>query len=182
MPYQIKIETPRLIMREFREEDAEALFEMESDVRVLTYLGMEPLKELHEIYPIIARVQKQYTDNGIGRWMMIEKSSGEAMGWTGLKLEPLETNGHSNYYDLGYRMIPRFWGKGYASESAIASVEFGFNDLLLERINGAADAENIASNRVLQKSGLKFIETFDYRNKPHHWYEMTRSAWKTKHE
>ncbi len=161
-------------MREFREEDAEALFEMESDPIVLTYLEVEPLKKLDEIYPIIERVQKQYEDNGTGRWVMIEKSSGELMGWTGLKLEPLETNGFTNYYDLGYRMIPRYWGKGYATESALASVDYGFNELNLEKINGGADVKNIASNRVLQKAGLELVEVFDHWNRPHNWYELNR--------
>jgi RimJ/RimL family protein N-acetyltransferase len=180
MSYQVHIETPRLIMREFREEDAEGLFKMESDPLVLKYLEVEPLQKLDDIYPIIERVQKQYEDNGIGRWVMIEKQSGELMGWTGLKLEPMETNGYTNYYDLGYRMIPRYWGKGYATESALASVDYGFKELHLDKINGAADVKNIASNRVLQKTGLQLIEAFDYQGIPHHWYELKKEEWESK--
>ena len=103
---------------------------------------------------------------------MIEKKSGEIIGWTGLKLESKETNGFKNYIDLGYRMKPKFWGKGYATESAMAAVRYGFDILGVDKINGAAHADNIASNKVLQKAGLKFINRFEYEAEPHNWYEI----------
>lgn len=170
----LPIVTERLLLREFRMVDAESLFEMESDPEVLTYLMKAPLKELQEIIPYIEGVQKQYQENGIGRWVMIEKQSGEIIGWTGLKLETLETNGFTNYIDLGYRMKPKFWGKGYATESSLVSVKYGFDILGVEKICGAAHVDNIASNKVLQKAGLKFINRFEYETEPHNWYELTK--------
>lgn len=168
----LPIETDRLILREFREEDASALFELESNPLVLKYLKVEPLKKFEEIFTIIERVQKQYRDNDIGRWIMEEKSTGAVMGWTGLKLEPMETNGYSNYIDLGYRLNPNYWGLGYATESAKASVKYGFEVMNYPIIYGAADVENIGSNRVLQKAGLNFVESFDYEGIQHNWYEL----------
>jgi ribosomal-protein-alanine N-acetyltransferase len=163
----LPLETERLILREFREEDAQALFEMESNPLVLKYLFKEPLRKLEEIYPIIEKVQRQYLENGYGRLIMIEKESGKLMGWTGLKLETQETNGFRNYIDLGYRMKPEFLGKDFATESALASINYGFEVLKAKSIYGAAHVENIASNKVLQNVGLSFVNCFVYEGKKH---------------
>lgn len=174
MMNQQPLETDRLFLREISEEDVSGLYELDSDPRVHQYLGNKPLQSKEEVYPIIEYIQNQYKTNGIGRWAMIEKSTGHFMGWTGLKLETKETNGFTNYYDLGYRIIPKYWGKGYATESALFAVEYGFKELGIKKLCGAADVENIASNRVLQKAGLKFINEFLYDNIPCNWYERKK--------
>jgi [ribosomal protein S5]-alanine N-acetyltransferase len=92
---------------------------------------------------------------------MIERSTGEFMGWAGLKLITTEINGHINFHDVGYRLIKRFWGKGYASEASVASAKYAFEQLHLTDLYGLADINNLASRRVLQKTGLKEINTFD---------------------
>ena len=89
-------------------------------------------------------------------------------------------NGHTNYYDLGYRMMPRYWGKGFATESAIPCVEYGFNELKLETIYGMADMNNIASRKVLEKSGLHFVNTFDDDGFAVGWYELSKQDWLTR--
>ena len=81
-------------------------------------------------------------------------------------------NGKTEFYDIGYRFIPQYWGKGYASESAFATLDFGFNKLNIEIICGAAEIENIASNKILQKIGLKFINEFDFEGVKANWYEL----------
>src|SRR5688572_20999829 len=98
---QIFIETPRLILRELLPEDDQAMFELDSNKEVHTYLGNQPLTNIDQSREIIAFIRKQYVDNGIGRWAVIEKSTGEFAGWSGLKLMKELTNDHVNYYDLG---------------------------------------------------------------------------------
>ena len=99
------------------------------------------------------------------------------MGWSGLKLEDKPTNGYVNYIDVGYRLRREFWGQGIATESAIASLNYGFEILNYDVIYGAAEVENIGSNRVLKKIGLSFKEEFDYEGTPCNWYGLKKSEW-----
>ncbi|HWJ29251.1 MAG TPA: GNAT family N-acetyltransferase [Flavisolibacter sp.] len=167
---QIFVETPRLILRELLASDAEGMFELDSDPLVHKYLGNKPIQHIDESRKIIDFIREQYISNGIGRWAVIEKSTNTFLGWSGLKLVTDTINGHNNYYDLGYRIIPRYWGKGYASESAIASVQYGFDTMGLKEIFGIAEEGNIASQNVLQKAGLKFVEDFMYEETQMKWY------------
>ena len=126
---------------------------------------------------IVQFIKKQYEERGIGRHVAVEKSSGEFIGWSGLKLNQEEKealNGRQNFYDIGYRFIPKYWGKGYATESSKAMLKYGFNTLNLGTIVGAAEVNNIASNIILKKIGLQFINEFNYENVPCNWYELNK--------
>lgn len=170
-------ETKRLILREIVPEDAEAMFEMDSDPEVHRYLGNHPVKSIDEIKDVIQFIRQQYVDNGIGRWAIEEKSTGEFCGWTGLKLVTIPTNNHVNYLDFGYRLLKRYWGKGIAFETAAPSLKYGFETFHVSKIYGMADVDNIASNTILKKAGLNYIETFIYDGAEHHWYKITREEW-----
>lgn len=165
------IETERLYFRELVPSDEEGMFEMDSNPEVHTYLGNNPVKSIEEIRAAISSIMEQYRTNGIGRWAVLLKETGEFIGWAGLKLER-NVNGHDSHYDLGYRFIQKHWGKGYASEAAAAFVDYGFNVMRLEKINATANPSNAASRKVLERAGLKFIETFDYEGNEEVWYEM----------
>ena len=172
---QFYLETERLIMRDILETDVDGMFELDSDPLVHKYLGNKPIKTKDQAVNIIQFIHNQYKELGIGRFATIEKASGDFIGWSGLKLnsDKKETlNGKTHFYDIGYRYIPRFWGKGYAIESSIVTLEYGFNKLNIETICGAAEIENIASNKVLQKIGLKFINQFDFEDVKANWYEL----------
>lgn len=169
---KIFAETERLILREIVPADADGLYAVDSDPEVNRYLGNKPVKDIGQIREIIAFIRQQYVDNGIGRWAVIEKTKNIFIGWSGLKLVKDTINGHSNYYDLGYRFNRNYWNNGYASESAIAAVKYGFDALGAKDIYGMADAENVASGKVLEKAGLKYIETFDFDGVPHNWYRI----------
>lgn len=170
------IETPRLLMREIVVADAPAMFELDSDPEVNRFLGNRPVTSMGQIYEIIDFIRKQYEENGIGRWAVILKETNEFIGWSGLKLDK-DKNGYGQFYDLGYRFMPKFWGKGYATETAKAFVEFGFNDMKLEKICGHTMFGNTDSANVLQKAGLKFTGTFEYEAETCKWFEIDRSMW-----
>lgn len=168
---QKSIETNRLFFRELVPSDADGIFELDSNPEVHRYLGNDPVKSMQQCHDAIAHIMNQYEKNGIGRWAAILKETGEFIGWAGLKLES-NVNGHNQFYDLGYRFIQKHWGKGYASEAAEAFVDYGFNVMKLEKINAFVDTDNLASRKVLEKSGLKFVNTFDYEGTEECWYEM----------
>jgi len=173
---KVHIETDRLIIRELEVFDAEGIFDMDSNIDVHEFLGNKPIKTIDEAHKIIDIIRKQYISNGIGRWAIIDKKTDDFIGWTGLKYEEgLRTE--FNYYDLGYRLRKKYWGNGIASETAIESLKYGFEKLNLKEIGAAADINHIASNRILKKIGLKFIETFNYDGVTHNWYNMVKTDW-----
>jgi len=168
---KIFIETERLLLRELVPEDAEDMFELDSDPEVHRYIGKNPVKTIERSRQVIEIIREQYVTNGIGRWAVIEKETGLFTGWSGLKLTTEITNRHINYYDLGYRFIKKHWGKGYATETAVACMGYGFGHMGLTEIYGMADVGNIASQNVLQKAGLKYVETFEFDGAMHNWYK-----------
>lgn len=176
------IETERLILREILPTDVDGIFELDSNPTVHKYLGNKPIKTKEKAIEIIQFIREQYKERGIGRFATIEKSSGDFIGWSGLKLntdEKDELNGKRNFYDIGYRFIPRYWGNGYATESSLATLDFGFNKLGLDTIYGAAEIENIASNIVLKKIGLQFINEFNFEDGRANWYELKIEDYET---
>lgn len=166
------LETQRLILRKFEETDAERLFLLDSNPEVMKYIGVPPLSDISESENVIKMIQQQYLDNGVGRLAVIEKESGLLIGWSGLKLITQEINGYNNIYDLGYRFIPEYWGKGYALESAKASLDFGFNDLKAETIYAHAHSENEGSNHILRKLGFEKTGEFTEPDGICFWYEL----------
>ena len=174
---KVYIETERLILRDLRDEDIDGIYELDSNPLVHKYLGNNPITTIKKAEEIVRFVQLQYKERGIGRFAVIEKYSGNFIGWSGLKLnleEKEALNGKQKFYDIGYRLIPEFWGKGYATESSVKMLQYGFETLKLNTIVGAAEVENIASNKVLKKIGLKFINEFKYDNIPCNWYELNK--------
>lgn len=177
---QIFAETDRLILREILPSDENRMFEMDNDPAVHIYLGNKPTQTIEEIREVIQFIRQQYIDNGIGRWAVVEKSSNQFIGWAGLKLIKTLTNGHSDFYDIGYRFLQSHWGKGYGTEAAKAALDYGFEQLHLNEIYGMTDADNKGSNNVLSKIGLTYIEDFDFEGMPSFWFKVTREEWLAK--
>lgn len=172
----IHVETERLILRDIDPIDTVGLFDMDSDPDVHRFLGNKPIKTMEEAEAIIAHIQSSYELHGIGRWAIVDKTTQDFIGWTGLKYET-NLRPEFGYYDLGYRLRKKYWGKGIATESAIASLRYGFEQLQLQEINACAEIQHAASNCILQKIGLKWLEVFEYDEEPHNWYGLIREAW-----
>ena len=177
---KIFAETERLILREILPTDVDGLFELDADPEVHRYLGNKPVTDKNETVEVIKFIRQQYIDNGIGRWAIIDKNTDEFIGWTGLKFVTEIINNHKNYYDLGYRLIKKYWGQGIATETAFASLEFAFYKLNVDVVYAMADYENHGSNQILKKVGLDFIETFDLDGIKHNWYKIDRREFENK--
>lgn len=176
----MQLETERLILRKFEADDAERLFLLDSDPEVVKYVCTPPAKDISESENVIKMIQQQYEDNGVGRFAVIEKKSNLLIGWSGLKFITTQINGYKNIYDLGYRFIPEFWGKGYAIESAKASLDFGFYDLDLPVIYACAHSENNGSNHILSKLGFENKGEFEEPDGICFWYELKREKYNSK--
>ena len=152
---RVVLETDRLLLREFVKEDAEPFFWLNTDPEVLRYVPDKTLVDIDQARQILLdHPIADYRKHGFGRCACILKSTGENIGFAGLKY--LEELGD---VDVAFRLMRVYWGSGLATEAAIASVRFGFNDLGLRRIIGLVMPENIASVRVLEKAGLRYAES-----------------------
>ena len=172
---KIITETERLIIREIVSTDIDEMLALHSDPEVHRYLGNATIKSREKMLESIDFLKQQYKDFGVGRWALINKKTNEFIGWTGLEFVTKEINKHKNFHDLGYRLMKRFWGQGFATESAFSSINYAFDTLNATKIYAMADIDNAGSNRILEKTGLHFIETFDLEGVTHNWYKLTRS-------
>ncbi|MBM3430929.1 MAG: GNAT family N-acetyltransferase [Bacteroidetes bacterium] len=176
----IIVETDRLILRELEHSDTHDLYEMDADPDVHLFIENNPVKSIDEITKVIKMLKKQYMENGIARWAVIDKSSNECIGWSGLKYVNQPINNHTNFYELGYRFKKKHWGKGFATESSTAILDYGFSNLNIANIFALTDPKNIRSKKVLHKLGFAHQETFDYEGTPTDWYELKKSNWENK--
>jgi ribosomal-protein-alanine N-acetyltransferase len=155
---KVILETDRLLLREYVEEDAEAFFKLNTDPEVLRFVPDKALLSVEQARRILLdHPIADYRKYGFGRGACILKRTGEQIGFAGLKY--LEELGE---VDVAFRLMPSHWGLGLATEAALASVRFGFADLGLKQIIGLAMPQNIASVRVLEKTGLRYVETVTF--------------------
>ena len=152
---KVILETDRLLLREFVEDDAESFFKLNTDPEVMRFVPDKPLLNVEQArQTLIDHPIADYRRYGFGRGACILKSTGEQIGFAGLKY--LDELGE---VDVAYRLLPAHWGQGLATEVALASVRYGFAALGLKRIIGLVMPKNIASVRVLEKTGLRYSGT-----------------------
>jgi|AVFP01.1.fsa_nt_gi ribosomal-protein-alanine N-acetyltransferase len=173
---KIHYQNQGFLIRNIIPSDAQGIFELDTDPEVMKYLGGVTMTSLKEAQNIVADILWQYDEFGTGRLALIDRKTNEFMGWTGIKRERRVRD--FIYYDLGYRLKQKFWGKGIATEAAKFSLEYGFKALGLSEINAAADIEHTASQKVLMKSGMQLQGTFFFSGRECHWYSLTRQYWK----
>jgi ribosomal-protein-alanine N-acetyltransferase len=173
---KIHLQTKRCIIRDIEESDLEGMFDLDSNPNVHKYLGNSPISTRKEAQEIIANIREQYKKFGIGRWAIEDKATGDFIGWTGFKREE-KLRPDRVYIDIGYRLREKFWGKGIGTETALACLNFGFETLNFEEVCGCADTDHIASNNILRKIGLNYIEDFTFEGDNLHWYTLKKSEW-----
>jgi len=165
------IETDRLLLREFTEDDAPLLYELNLDPEVIRFTH-DPLTNVEHAKKVLTEViLPQYVLYDHGRWAVHVKSNLEFIGWCGLKYLS-----DTNEVDLGYRFMKRFWGNGYATEAALACIAYGFARLNLHRIVGRALPGNLTSIKVLEKCGMKYLREEVMHGYLHKTYQVTNPA------
>ena len=163
------IETGRLYLRPFETGDAQSLYHLNLDPLVLAFTGDVPFESVRQAQQFIKNYD-QYRKYGVGRMAVIEKDKDAFIGWCGLKYSA-GTNeyGPDEYdageYDIGFRFFQSHWSRGFATESARACIAHGFKELGVSSIVGRAMKDNLASIRVLEKIGLRFLKSFDFEGR-----------------
>ena len=169
MMEKIILETERLLLREILPEDAPKMYELNLDPEVIRYTGDPPFGSVSEAEEFI-RNYPDYRKNGYGRWLVVRKTDGEVLGWCGLKYLP-----ETQETDVGYRFFKKFWGMGYATEAALACLQFGFEKLGLQTIVARAMLENPASVQVMKKIGMTFWKADACAQEPGVCYKITKA-------
>ncbi|CAA9200687.1 Acetyltransferase [Flavobacterium bizetiae] len=166
------IETDRLLLRELLFSDVDGLFELESNPNVHLFVGNKPVTRIDECRAYVEFIHQQYKDFGTGRWAVILKETNEFLGWSGIKFITNEINNHKDFYEIGYRFIEKHWGKGYATEAGKAFIDYAFNEMKVDALYAYADAGNENSRKILEKLGLRYVNSFEYEGELEVWYEL----------
>jgi RimJ/RimL family protein N-acetyltransferase len=163
------LETPRLILREFRDDDADALARVLSDAETMRYYPAAFDRAGVEEW--IARNRRRYTEFGHGLWAMILKSSEGVIGDCGITAQDVDG---AREVEIGYHVRRDLWGRGLASEAARACRDWGFAHLEVERIISLIRPENLPSRRVAEKNGMTVWKEVVWRGLPHLVYAIRR--------
>lgn len=167
----MRLETERLIIRDWSPEDAVAAFAIYGDPEVMRYVGNgKPFESLEQTKEILGRIIARTKDQPLGFWAVENKPTGELIG--GALLQDLPD--HSDV-EVGYHLGKPWWGKGYATELSTALVRYGFDTLKLNKIVGVTYPENLPSQRVLTKSGLSHVGSSLYADIPVERFEAQKS-------
>lgn len=159
------LETARLTLRPFTatDDDVNHLYELNRDPDVMWYLtGGEPTprEEVRDrIIPFFLGFYER--PDGRGYWAAEARATGEFLGW--FHLRPA---GEPDTVELGYRLRKAAWHRGYATEGSQALIRKCFTDLGVRRVVAHTMAVNLASRRVMEKSGMVFVRGFRSANLP----------------
>lgn len=149
---QIVLETSRLLMRRYKKEDAESIFQVVSQREIAETTIMLPHPYPRQTVDWWINFVNENIDKGKAYEFALFKNDApnDYVGNCGL----VSVSNEHNNGELGFFIKPDYWNTGYATEACKALIEFGFKELGLERIHGRCLAKNIGSKRVMEKSGL----------------------------
>ena len=146
------IETDRLVLRNWREEDRQAFFDMNSDPEVMRFF--ERTRSRTEADALLDRFAEEIDRDGYGFWAVELRSAGQVIGFTGLRDIEFDVP-FTPSLEIGWRLLTAHWGNGYASEAASACLAYGFEQMGLAEIVSFAVTQNWASRRVMERIGMR---------------------------
>lgn len=169
------VETPRLLLRPWAEEDRAELERLFGDpaVRGGRNFSQDRIAQLAD------DSLRQWRVNGFGPWAAIYRASGSWVGRIGL--DELTTWPETDKVEVGFELHQAWWGRGLATEGAQAALRFGFEQHGLNRIISVTAAAHASARRVMEKLGLVYQGTRYWMSPdvPVVWYAIDRTAWKT---
>jgi len=177
------IKTDRLLLQSWREEDLDPLAELNADPRVMEFLPAPLTRE--ESRARLELYNQHIKDHGWGLWAVSAPGVSDFIGWIGLW--PIGFDAHfTPAIEVGWRLLPQFWGQGYATEGARASLAYGFNTLNLDEIVSVTVPANLRSIRVMEKLGMHRDPKDDFNHPKfpeghplsrHVLYRIKKSEW-----
>ena len=178
------IQTERLILRPWREEDLEHFASLNADPRVMEYFPSVLSRE--ESDQLAKKIQSKIEKNGWGMWAVSLKENGKFIGFVGLNDVDLSFP-FAPAVEIGWRLAYEAWGKGYAAEGAKEALRYGFEKLNFNEIVSFTTVQNLRSRRIMEKIGMHHApkDDFDHPKIPeghplqrHVLYRLKQMAWK----
>ncbi|WP_374967127.1 GNAT family N-acetyltransferase [Lysinibacillus sp. RS5] len=145
------LDTERLMLRELKINDAQAILNCFSNPDVLRHYGQNPLTSLDQVKHIINNFSKNYDEKRGIKWGIELKGQEGIIGTIGFQ----EWSTEHSRAEISYALFPESWGKGYAMEAVNRVISFGFQEMDLVRIGAIVFTENDASNKLLTKVGFE---------------------------
>lgn len=168
----ITLETDRLILRMLRESDIDAYAEMCADPEVMRYIGDGQPLTRPMAWRNLAMMAGHWSLRGYGLWAVEERTSNAFIGRIGF-WHPEGWPG----FELGWTLRRAFWGKGYATEGALAALQVAFIQLDQPHVISLIHPENTASIRVAERLGERRVDATEVFGRPAAVYRITREEW-----
>ncbi|MBA4097266.1 MAG: GNAT family N-acetyltransferase [Rhodospirillum sp.] len=178
----ISLTTPRLLLRPWRDDDVEAFAAMFDDPAVMEFLRPA---DRATIEAIVGRVHAHFDRHGFGWWAAELRKTGAFIGFIGLATIPFEAH-FTPAVEIGWRLASAYWGQGYATEGARASLEAAFTRLGLDDIVSITVPANARSCRVMERIGMTRDPNGDFDHprlaegdplRRHLLYRINRAQW-----
>lgn len=174
----IAIQTERLVLRKWRQEDLEPFAKLNADPKVMEFFpGLKTREESDASVKLISDHIEKY---GWGFWAASLIQTGQFIGFIGIQHVPFQSS-FTPAIEIGWRLAFDHWGKGYATEGAKATLVYGFTTLKLDKIVSFTAVNNMRSRRIMEKIGMHHDSDFDHPKLPeghplrrHVLYLMTR--------
>ena len=147
----MKIETDRLMIRSIQEVDLEPLAALWADPEVTYYMGGP--RNYEEILRILREDAQLNPQPAFDLWPVIEKETGQVIGHCGILEKDIDGR---NQYEIVYVLAKSAWGKGFATEAATSLKDYALNQLGLKRVIALIDPDNVKSEKVATKIGLRY--------------------------
>lgn len=148
----LELRTPRLLLRPFRPEDEDALFQLWNEPHVRRYLWDDQAVSREVVREQLALSERDFRERGFGEFVLcLGEQPGGLIGFCGLRRID-----EGDDVEIGYGLTREHWGRGLATEAARAVLDFGFEQVGLEVIFAGADFDNAASIRVMERLGMSY--------------------------
>jgi RimJ/RimL family protein N-acetyltransferase len=173
----MQLETERLILRSFREEDVDVMAQLFANPEFMRFsLGV--FTERKKTVDFIEKVMSWDRASMPSQFAVVPRAENAVIGYCGFHHHP-EVPGE---VEIGYRLHPDYWNRGFITEAARAVRDHAFADLKLPRVISLIHPENIPSRRVAEKNGMTIQNQITFRGFPTLVYAITREEWLAKRD
>jgi len=186
----IILETERLRLRNWQEDDRNLFREINADSKVMEFFPFR--RSYAEADALMAKLNGMIADTGLGFYCLELKETREPMGFCGLSLVNMPEIFPPDVVEIGWRLATRFWSNGYVTEAARALLDFAFDEKHLDAVVSFAVPDNHRSTSVMKRIGLHRAAEMDFDHprvpdthphlKPHVVYAVTRDEWRQQQE